>query len=116
MRAVAVLAASLFLTGICLAQDDGKKPAAPAGKTDMTGQSATSPLDFTMKDIDGHDVPLSKYKGKAVLIVNVASKCGYTPQYEQLQQLQEKYGPKGLVILAFPANDFGQQEPGSNSE
>lgn len=77
---------------------------------------ARSPLDFTMKDIDGQDVQLSKYKGKVVLIVNVASKCGLTPQYEQLQKLHEKYHERGLVILAFPANDFRGQEPGSEKE
>jgi len=69
-----------------------------------------------MKDIDGHDVPLSKYKGNVVLIVNVASKCGFTSQYKELQALQEKYRPRGLRILGFPANNFKQQEPGSNAE
>ncbi len=82
----------------------------------VTAQTATSPLDFTMKDIDGREVPLSKYKGDVLLIVNVASKCGYTPQYKELQALQEKYGPRGLRILGFPANNFRQQEPGSNPE
>lgn len=75
-----------------------------------------SPLQFTVKDIDGKDVELSKYQGKVVLIVNVASKCGNTPQYAQLQALHAKYGEKGLVILGFPANEFGKQEPGSNEE
>lgn len=78
--------------------------------------TATSPLDFTVKDIDGNDVALSKYKGKVVLIVNVASKCGFTPQYRQLQALHDKYADKGLAILAFPSNDFRGQEPGSNAE
>jgi glutathione peroxidase len=62
------------------------------------------------------NVDLSKYKGKTVLIVNTASKCGYTKQYAGLQQLHEKYGKKGLAILGFPANNFGAQEPGSDSE
>jgi glutathione peroxidase len=82
----------------------------------VTAQTATSPLDFTMPDIDGRAVPLARYRGHVVLIVNVASKCGYTPQYKELQALQEKYGPRGLRILGFPANNFKQQEPGSNAE
>ena len=73
-------------------------------------------LNFTMKGIDGKDVDLSKYQGKVVLIVNVASKCGYTPQYEGLQALHEKYAEKGLVVLGVPANEFGKQEPGTNEE
>ena len=71
--------------------------------------------DFKMKSIDGTVVDFSKYKGKKVLVVNVASKCGYTPQYEELQQLHEKYGDK-IVVLGFPANNFMKQEPGSNEE
>jgi glutathione peroxidase len=73
-------------------------------------------LNFTMKGIDGKDVDLSKYQGKVVLIVNVASECGYTPQYEDLQALHDKYAEKGLVVLGVPANDFGKQEPGTNEE
>lgn len=72
--------------------------------------------DFTVKSIDGKDVPLSTYKGKALLIVNTASECGFTPQYEGLQKLYEGYKDKGLEVLAFPSNDFGGQEPGSNAE
>ena len=71
---------------------------------------------FHVQDIAGKDVSLEAYKGKAVLIVNVASECGYTPQYESLQSLYEKYNEKGLVVLGFPANDFGAQEPGTNAE
>jgi glutathione peroxidase len=82
----------------------------------VTAPTATSPLDFTMKDIDGREVPLARYKGDVVLIVNVASKCGFTPQYKELQALQEKYGPRGFRILGLPANNFKQQEPGSNAE
>ncbi|MBP6003135.1 MAG: glutathione peroxidase [Pyrinomonadaceae bacterium] len=75
-----------------------------------------SVLDFTMKDIDGQMVKLDAYKGKVVMIVNVASKCGYTPQYEGLQALYEKNKDKGLVILGFPANNFMSQEPGTEAE
>jgi len=71
--------------------------------------------DFKMKDIDGKEVDFSQFKGKKLLIVNVASKCGYTNQYAQLQELYEEYGDK-VVVLGFPANNFGGQEPGSNEE
>jgi glutathione peroxidase len=73
-------------------------------------------LDLTVKDIDGREVSLSQYKGRVVMIVNVASRCGLTPQYEALQRLYAERAGEGLVILGFPANNFGGQEPGSNSE
>jgi glutathione peroxidase len=73
-------------------------------------------LDFTMKSLDGKNVDLSKYDGNVVLIVNVASECGLTPQYENLQALHEKYKDQGLVILGFPCNQFGSQEPGTATE
>lgn len=76
----------------------------------------SGPLDFTMKDIDGKDVDLSGYLGKVVLFVNVASKCSFTPQYEQLTALKAKYGEKGFEILGFPANNFMHEEPGSEAE
>jgi glutathione peroxidase len=72
--------------------------------------------DFTVKDIDGKSVDLSKYKGKVLLIVNTASKCGYTPQYTNLEKLYDQYKEKGLEVLAFPANEFKSQEPGTNAE
>lgn len=75
-----------------------------------------SSLDFKILDIKGKPVNLSDFKGKVVLIVNVASKCGYTPQYEQLEQIYEKYKSRGFVVLGFPANEFKQQEPGTNEE
>ena len=77
---------------------------------------ADSPLSGTMKTIDGKDVDLGTYQGKVVLIVNVASRCGATPQYSGLQALYEKYKDKGFVVLGFPANDFGAQEPGSDEQ
>jgi glutathione peroxidase len=76
----------------------------------------SSPLEFKMKSIDGQNVDLSKYKGEVVLIVNVASKCGLTPQYKQLEAVYTTYKDKGLQVLGFPANQFGGQEPGSNEE
>ncbi len=73
-------------------------------------------LNYTMKSLDGKDVDLSKYKGKVVLFVNTASKCGNTPQYEGLQKLHDKYKDQGLAILGFPANNFNGQEAGTNEE
>lgn len=72
--------------------------------------------DFNAKNIDGSDVNFNNFKGKVILIVNVASACGFTPQYEGLQDLFERYRDKGLEILAFPCNQFGSQEPGSNEQ
>src|SRR5690554_2242502 len=72
--------------------------------------------DFNVKDIDGNDVSLSEYQGKTMLIVNVASKCGHTPQYEDLQKLYEEYKNQDCVILGFPANNFLKQEPGTNMD
>lgn len=83
-------------------------PAASAG--DKTVHS------FAMKNIDGEDVSLSQYKGKVLLIVNTASKCGYTPQYAGLEKLYEQYKDRGFEILAFPANNFMSQEPGTDQE
>lgn len=80
-------------------------------------QSNETPLyRFTMKTIDGKDQPLSSYKGKVLLLVNVASKCGHTPQYENLEATYRRYKDRGFVILGFPANNFGGQEPGSDAE
>jgi glutathione peroxidase len=99
-------ASTLLLSGIvaaCLAQTRGEdKPAGPLG--------------FQMKSITGQDVDLSKYKGQVVLMVNVASKCGLTPQYENLESMYEKYKDKGLVVLGFPCNQFGKQEPGTDAQ
>lgn len=85
--------------------------------TVLSGSSrADLPLSGTMKTIDGKDVDLGSYQGKVVLIVNVASRCGATPQYAGLQDLYEKYKDKGFVVLGFPANDFGAEEPGSDEQ
>ena len=82
--------------------------------TDKPG--ATTPLQFTMKDIDGKETKLSDLKGKVVMFVNVASKCGNTPQYTALEAVFEKYKDKGLVIVGVPANNFGGQEPGTDTK
>ena len=81
-----------------------------------TQASAGNLYDFTLPSIDGKPMPLSDFKGKVILVVNVASRCGYTPQYSALESVYEKYKDKGFVILGFPANNFGAQEPGTNAE
>ena len=82
----------------------------------LMAAQAKSIYNFTMRSIDGQKVSLSSYKGKAVLLVNVASRCGFTPQYAGLEALYEKYKDRGLVIVGIPANNFGQQEPGTDAE
>jgi|CXWL01.1.fsa_nt_gi glutathione peroxidase len=83
-------------------------PTAPPAEKSM--------FEFTMKDIDGKDVKLEAYKGKVVMVVNVASKCGYTPQYEGLETIYNKYKDRGFMVLGFPANNFMGQEPGTEKE
>jgi glutathione peroxidase len=83
---------------------------------DMTFPPGQTALDFTVKDIAGREVDLRRYKGQSVLMVNVASKCGFTPQYEQLNEVYKKYRERGFTVLGFPANDFMGQEPGTNAE
>jgi len=78
--------------------------------------SAGSIYDISLKDIDGEETSLKKFEGKVMLIVNVASQCGYTPQYKALEAVYEKYKDRGLVVLGMPCNQFGGQEPGSNQE
>ena len=121
LRSVFLVAGAVVLSGVSLfaarpayPENVVKEPTkAPAASKD--GKPG-SPLDFTVQDINGKDTKLSQYKGKVVMIVNVASKCGYTPQYEQLEAVYKKYADKGFVILGFPANNFNQQEPGTNEE
>ena len=84
--------------------------------TDTPAREKHSPLDFTVKTIDGKEQNLEQYKGKVVMIVNVASKCGYTPQYAALEKLYKTYADRGFVILGFPANNFRSQEPGSDEQ
>ncbi len=95
-----------MLSTILIAQKNSKE-----GKMDQK-----SIYDFTVKSIDGKDVKMSDYKGKVLLIVNVASKCGFTPQYKGLEELYRKYQKDGLVVMGFPCNQFAGQEPGSNEE
>ena len=78
--------------------------------------AASNIYDFTLHALNGTPTPLANFRGKVMLLVNVASQCGYTPQYEGLQALYTKYKDQGLVIAGFPANNFGEQEPGTNEE
>jgi len=80
------------------------------------GADKAAALSFTVKSLDGKEVDLAKYQGKVLMVVNVASKCGLTPQYNELQALHKKYAEQGLAILGFPCNQFGKQEPGSATE
>lgn len=108
-------------TAVLAAACADAKPPGSSG----TGSQATSPPtqatnmsfhDFTMNAIDGTPKALSDFKGKVLLVVNTASKCGYTPQYAGLERLHEKLSGKGFSVLGFPSNDFGAQEPGSDAE
>ena len=103
---VGLLAAALLIAPSFASADDKDK-----------GDKKVPPvLNFKMKTLDGKEVELSKYQGKVVMFVNVATFCGNTPQYKQLQELHDKYAKDGLVIVGVPANEFGKQEPGTDAE
>jgi glutathione peroxidase len=117
--ATSVAIAGLFtMSQAAWADDAAAKPATekPAAEKPATEKSAKTALDFKVQTLDGKDANLSQYQGKVVLIVNVASKCGLTPQYKALEALYEKYKDQGLVILGFPCNQFNKQEPGTAAE
>jgi glutathione peroxidase len=114
--AFALAGAMVCLTAGGLAMAEEAKKADSDKKAESGEKKVPEVLNFTVKDIEGKDVKLSKYQGKVVMIVNVASKCGNTKQYKALQALDDKYKDKGLAILGFPANNFGSQEPGSDKE
>lgn len=105
MKVLRVLSALALLSGLV----------AGVGAADKETK-VSSPLEFKLPGIDGKEVDLAQFKGKVVLLVNVASQCGYTPQYEGLQKLYDTYRKDGLVVVGVPANEFGRQEPGSNEE
>lgn len=98
------------------APPESDKPAAQAPPPEPKPASPHSPLGVTVKDIDGKDVNLANYTGRVVLVVNVASKCGYTPQYTGLESLYTSRKGKGLTVLGFPSNEFGKQEPGTEAD
>ena len=106
MKKIVLIALTLLIAVGCLMSDS-------VPQAELKNKSI---LDFKMKDIDGNDVKLKKYKGNVLLVVNTASKCGYTPQYEGLQATYEKYKSEGFYVLGFPANNFGGQEPGTEAE
>lgn len=104
MRSIMITAVlTVFLSTVVPAQENKKMTDAPF-------------YSFTMKTIEGKDRSLAEYKGKVVMVVNTASFCGYTPQYKELETLYKQYKDKGFVIIGFPANNFGKQEPGSDKD
>jgi len=112
----AILLILSFVWVSCGSNTRATRPQNIGTNPENSSKNMKSIYDFTLKSLDGsRDISLSEYKGKKMLLVNVASKCGYTPQYDDLQKLHEKYGEK-LVILGFPANNFGGQEPGTHEE
>jgi len=106
-RAITIVGMLLIISGLTSIQ---------AGDSPAKGGKSPLIYDFALKSIDGNAVKLDQFRGKALLLVNVASQCGYTPQYEGLQEIYSKYKDKGLVVLGFPANNFGAQEPGTDGE
>jgi len=112
LKKLSILFAALFTGGLVSAFTFGFINDLPSPEM----PKVKSVYDFTMKDIDGKEVKLKKYKGNVALIVNVASKCGYTPQYEGLQKIYDQYKAQGFYVLGFPANNFGNQESGTESE
>jgi glutathione peroxidase len=112
MRRISTVSLMAFMMMVGSATGSAKEAVAKKGSSD-TEKNVHA---FTMKNIDGVDVPLSRYRGKVMLIVNVASKCGYTPQYTDLEELNKRYRERGLAVLGFPANNFGLQEPGTDEE
>lgn len=117
-KSLAVLSGlALFGLGlVAFADSDVNAKEKQSGLALQAGDSAAPLYRFRLPDIDGHPIDLKTFKGKVLLIVNTASMCGNTPQYAGLQEMYERYHERGFEVLAFPANDFGQQEPGTNEE
>jgi len=106
----------VFLTACLVVVTGCNNADSKAGSSQSNTPIPSAALDVTVKSIEGQDVALSKYEGQVVLVVNVASRCGYTRQYTDLQKLHETYASQGLSILGFPCNQFGKQEPGTEEE
>ena len=116
---ILVVAFCLILlgAGLCAFTQSDVNATEKQSKVPTRARTSMAPLyGFHLQDIDGHPIDLQTFKGKVLLIVNTASMCGNTPQYADLQEMYERYRERGFEILAFPANDFGQQEPGTNQE
>lgn len=111
MAKTTILMAALVASASACSQRAAEPPAAPGAV-----EAKTVTIDHEMQSLTGEPVSLKSYRGKALLIVNTASECGYTPQYAGLQQLWERYKDRGLVVVGVPSNDFGGQEPGSSEE
>jgi glutathione peroxidase len=107
---------ALFAASVLLALASGVVNSEDKKEEKKGDKKVPAVLNFKMKKLDGKEADLSKYQGKVVLMVNVASQCGLTPQYKPLEELHEKYSEKGLAVLGFPANEFGSQEPGTDEE
>ncbi len=112
----AALGIAVSTMALLLVKASGANAGANEGANGVGKGTAKSVYDFTLKDSKGKDVKLEEFRGRVVMLVNVASKCGYTPQYEGLQKIYERYKDRGFTILGFPANNFGAQEPGTNEE
>jgi glutathione peroxidase len=111
MKILLLISVFLIFTGCSNTKENSNTKTSAGGKMEEINV-----YDISVKDMDGKTVSLSDYKGKVLLIVNVASQCGNTPQYEGLEAVYEKYKSKGFEVLGFPSNDFGGQEPGTNEE
>jgi glutathione peroxidase len=114
-RKLAAFAVAIAAGAVALAKPGDQKDVVRE-PSKMPAKQSASALDFKVKTIDGKETNLSDYKGKVVLMVNTASKCGLTPQYKGLQALYDKYKDQGLVVIGFPANNFNGQEPGTEAE
>jgi glutathione peroxidase len=115
LRKLAAFAVAIAAGAVAMAKPGDQKDVIKE-PTKMAAKDSGSALDFTVKTIDGKETNLADHKGKVVLFVNVASRCGLTPQYKGLEALYEKYKEDGLVVIGFPANNFNGQEPGTNDE
>jgi len=116
MKNIAVLACSLMLLGSCQNKENNPEIAQANTAEKTTPMAKETIYQFKVKDISGKDFDFASLKGKKIMVVNTASKCGLTPQYKELEALYKQYGKDNFVIVGFPANNFAEQEPGTNEE